>query len=305
MATIKLTPIQKDLIIEKFKDYSLECNSEYLIFRAKSPNYEFSIYENNKGEHFKMTIKTEKIVEFCRDFEILESQIKQEKVVKNVKEGFICLDDQIGSDEVGFGDFFGPIVVVAAYVDKQTLNLIYEHGINDSKKISDSKILDFVPQIISKVHYSLLIVDNVKLNELFDKGYNLNQIKSILHNRALNNIYTKFSNVENIFIDEFTSPNNYYKYNAFEEDNIPSITFKTHAESLYPSVALASCIARYYFLIKNKETSEKYCMEIPFGASKKVDEFAKKFIDKFGEIEFKNNVKTKFKNYQNLIKKNN
>ena len=305
MATIKLTPIQKDLIIEKFKDYSLECNSEYLIFRAKSPDYELSIYENNKGEHFKMTIKTEKIVEFCSDFEILESQIKQEKVVKNVKEEFVCLDPQIGSDEVGFGDFFGPIVVVAAYVNKQTLDLIYEHGINDSKKISDSKILDFVPQIISKVHYSLLIVDNVKLNELFDKGYNLNQIKSILHNRALNNIYTKFSNVENIFIDEFTSPNNYYKYNAFEEDNIPSITFKTHAESLYPSVALASCIARYYFLIKNKETSEKYCMEIPFGASKKVDEFAKKFIDKFGEIEFKNNVKTKFKNYQNLIKKNN
>ena len=301
MATIKLTPVQKDLIIEKFKDYSLECNSEYLIFRAKSPDFEFSIYENNKGEHFKMIIKTEKIVEFCSDFEILESQIKQEKVVKNAKEEFICLEDQIGSDEVGFGDFFGPIVVVAAYVDKQTLNLIYEHGINDSKKISDSKILDFVPQIISKVHYSLLIVDNIKLNELFDKGYNLNQIKSILHNRALNNIFNKFSNVENVFIDEFTSPNNYYKYNAFEEDNIPSITFKTHAESLYPSVALASCIARYYFLIKNKETCEKYGMEIPFGASKKVDEFAKKFIDKFGEIEFKNNVKTKFKNYQNLL----
>ena len=56
-----------------------------------------------------------------------------------------------------------------------------------------------------------------------------------------------------------------------------------------------------YFLIKNKETSEKYGMEIPFGASKKVDEFAKKFIDKFGETELKDNVKTKFKNYQNLL----
>ena len=305
MATIKLTSSQKDLIIEKFKDYSLECNSEYLIFRAKSPDFEFSIYENNKGEHFKMTIKTEKIVEFCRDFEILDSQIKQEKATKIVNEGFICTTDQIGSDEVGFGDFFGPIVVVATFVNKETMNLIYEHGINDSKKISDSKILEFVPQIISKVHYSLLIVDNIKLNELFDKGYNLNQIKSILHNRALNNIYAKFNNVKNVFIDQFTTPTSYYKYNAFEEDNIPSITFKTHAESLYPSVALASCIARYYFLIKNKETSEKYGMEIPFGASKKVDEFAKQFIDKFGEIEFKNNVKTKFKNYQNLIKKNN
>ena len=301
MATIKLTPSQKNLIIEKFKDYSLECTSEYLIFRCKTPDYELSIYENNKGEHFKMTIKTEKIVEFCRDFEILDEQIQEKKTSTNTNEGFICFDKQIGSDEVGFGDFFGPIVVVATYVDKNILSLIEKYGIDDSKKISDAKILDFVPKIISKIDYSLLIVDNVKLNQLFDKGYNLNQIKSILHNRALNNIYTKHIGVKNVFIDQFTSPNSYYKYNAFEEDNIPTITFKTHAESLYPSVALASCIARYYFLIKNKEVSEKYGMEIPFGASKKVDEFAKKFIDKFGETELKNNVKTKFKNYQNLL----
>jgi ribonuclease HIII len=301
MASIKLTPNQKNAIIESFKDYSLECTSEYLIFKAKTREYELSIYENNKGEHFKMVIQTKKIVEFCRDFDISNDQIKEITPVKKTETGFTCLTSQIGSDEVGFGDFFGPIVVVATYVNKETLDLIYEYGINDSKKISDTKILDFVPKIISKIDYSLLLVDNIKLNELFEKGYNLTQIKSILHNRALNNIYKKHKSVKNIFIDQFTSPNSYYKYNAFEEDNIPNIHFQTHAESLYPSVALASCIARYYFLIKNKEVSEKYGVEIPFGASKKVDEFAKQFIDKFGEIELKNNVKIKFKNYQNLL----
>ena len=300
MPTIKLTPSQKDAIIAKYNDYSLKCNSEYLIFRAKTEDHEFSIYENNKGDYFKMTIKSTKIVEFCRDFDILDQQIKVEKVIEKHDTGFICLENQIGSDEVGFGDFFGPIIVVATYVNAKTLELINKYGINDSKKISDSKILEFVPQIISKVKYSLLNVDNVKLNELFDKGYNLNQIKSILHNKALNNLYKKYP-VDNVFIDEFTSPQNYYKYIAFEEDSIPSITFKTHAESLYPSVALASCIARYYFLLKNKETSEKYGMQIPFGASKKVDEFAKQFLDQFGLTEFKNNVKTKFKNYKNLL----
>ena len=300
MSTIKLTPSQKDAIIAKYNDCSLECNSEYLIFRAKTEDHEFSIFENNKGEHFKMTIKSSKIVEFCRDFDILDEQIKSEKVIEKQNLGFVCLENQIGSDEVGFGDFFGPIIVVAAYVNNKTLDLINEHGINDSKKISDAKILEFVPKIISEVKYSLLNVDNIKLNELFEKGYNLNQIKSILHNKALNNLFKKYP-VDNVFIDQFTSPQNYYKYIAFEEDEIPSITFKTHAESLYPSVALASCIARYYFLLKNKEMSEKYGVQIPFGASKKVDEFAKKFLDQFGINELKNNVKTKFKNYKNLL----
>ena len=42
-------------------------------------------------------------------------------------------------------------------------------------------------------------------------------------------------------------------------------------------------------------------MKIPFGANKNVDEFAKEFLDKFGLNELKNNVKTRFKNYQNLL----
>jgi ribonuclease HIII len=179
--------------------------------------------------------------------------------------------------------------------------LIKEYGIDDSKKISDAKILDFVPKIINQVEYSLLNVDNVKLNELFDKGYNLNQIKSILHNLALNNVYAKHNGVKNVFIDQFTTPESYYKYNAFETNNIENITFKTHAESLYPSVALASCLARYHFLSKISAMSKKYDVQIPFGASKKVDEFAKEFLDKFGENELKNNVKTKFSNYKKLL----
>ena len=301
MITIKLTPEQKDKIIEKYSDFSLECKDVYQLFKAKTIDCALCIYDNAKAQNFKMTIDCEKIVEFCRDFDISEEQIVEKQTTKKLPENYLCTDNQIGSDEVGFGDFFGPIVVVASYVDKETLNLINKLGINDSKKITDANILKIVPQIISQVDYSLLIVDNIKLNELFEKGYNLNQIKSILHNRALNNIYKKHVGIKNVFIDQFNLPSAYFKYNAFEENAIPQITFKTKAESLYPSVALSSCIARYYFLIKNEETSKKYGVNIPFGANKKVDEFAKEFLDKFGPIEFKNNVKTKFKNYNNLL----
>ena len=45
----------------------------------------------------------------------------------------------IGSDEVGTGDFFGPITVVAAYVKKEQIPLLKELGVKDSKNLTDEK----------------------------------------------------------------------------------------------------------------------------------------------------------------------
>ncbi len=42
----------------------------------------------------------------------------------------------IGSDEVGTGDYFGPIVVTAAYVKKEDIKYLESLGVKDSKKIN-------------------------------------------------------------------------------------------------------------------------------------------------------------------------
>ena len=39
----------------------------------------------------------------------------------------------VGSDEVGTGDFFGPMTVVAVYVDAKQIPLLKELGVKDSK----------------------------------------------------------------------------------------------------------------------------------------------------------------------------
>ncbi len=39
----------------------------------------------------------------------------------------------IGSDEVGTGDYFGPITVACVYADKVKLPLLKELGVKDSK----------------------------------------------------------------------------------------------------------------------------------------------------------------------------
>lgn len=299
MISFKLTTIQKDKLISKYIQYEIENSNEYIIFFAKFNNLVLTIYED-KNKNYKGTISGTNENIFLLENDLIEEYKKPK--INEVSHGFINESNQIGSDEVGFGDFFGPIVVAATYVNNETLNLIKKYKINDSKKISDEKILEIVPRIINKIDYSILCVDNLKLTELTDeKKYNLNQIKSILHCTVLNNVYKKHNDVDYVFIDKFNEIEKYYEYTKNEPNKIENITFEIHGEEKFPSVALSSWIARYYFLLKIKEISTKYNIDIPLGASKKVDIFAQEFKDKFGIDELNKIVKTNFKNYKNLI----
>ena len=82
-----------------------------------------------------------------------------------------------------------------------------------------------------------------------------------------------------------------------------NITFKTKAESMYPSVALASMIARYCFLKEMEVLNNKYQMEFPKGAGIQADKFVQDFIKVHGIDELRKVAKLNFANYKNLLTK--
>ena len=211
-------------------------------------------------------------------------------------------EDQIGSDEVGVGDFLGPMIVVAAFVSKFDIKKLREYGIHDSKKMTDKQILEIGPTLVKEFHFSKLTLPNEKYNEMLDKGENLNSMKAKMHNRALLNMHKQYLDVLNILVDQFVQENTYYKYlNDASEEQVKDIIFKTKGESYFPCVALASVIARYSYLKEMEKLSEQYGMTFPFGAGKRVTEFAKKFFDKFGEKELYKVAKKNFANYREVI----
>ena len=57
---------------------------------------------------------------------------------------------------------------------------------------------------------------------------------------------------------------------------------------------------KYQFLQKMQTLSEKYEMDIPFGASEKVDDFAKTFIERYSLEELSHVAKTNFANYEKI-----
>ncbi|WP_201716635.1 ribonuclease HIII [Rossellomorea arthrocnemi] len=211
----------------------------------------------------------------------------------------------IGSDEVGTGDFFGPITVVSAYVKKEHIPLMKELGVKDSKNLSDPQIISIARDLISTIPYSLLILHNPKYNEMQAKGMTQGKMKALLHNKAILNLLEKMApeQPEGILIDQFVEKNTYFKHiSAQKHIQKERVYFSTKGESIHLAVAAASIIARYAFLKEMDKLSAKAGVEIPKGAGNHVDVAAAKIIKRKGVEELKSMTKWHFANSEKAMK---
>lgn len=284
-------------IKDAYQDYVFNTKKDYVVLSIKYNSTFIDVYQNKKGE-YKVVINGPLENEISKKFSIENSLIIKEKITKN----WIDLNEQIGSDEVGVGDLFLPMIVVAAYVSKNDIQELKNLGIDDSKKLSDEKIKKLGPSLILKYDFSKLTLSNEKYNEMILKGENLNSLKARMHNQALYNMYKKHNDVKHIYIDQFVNENKYFEYLKKDKTIIENIILKTKGESYYPSVALASIIARYSFLLEKEKLEKQYNVKFPFGAGAKADEFLKSMIDKYPFETIKKIAKLNFKNIRDLNK---
>lgn len=241
-------------------------NSNKVVFQGKEAEYEASIWEDN-----------------------------HEKIWKYQK-------DHIGSDEVGTGDYFGPVCVCASYVKKDDIPWLNSLGVNDSKTLTDEKIIKIAPELIKRITYSQMSVDPVKYNSLIENGYNQGKIKAMLHNQVIHNLRLKLNNPSlTTIVDQFAAESKYYEYIKYAKNIEKNIIFETKAESKYPAVAVSSIIARYSFLVKMTSLSKNIGKQIPKGAGEKVDSFGKEFVSQYGKDKLKEFAKWHFANTKKIL----
>jgi ribonuclease HIII len=215
----------------------------------------------------------------------------------------------IGSDEVGTGDFFGPITVVAAYVRKEDIPLLKELGVRDSKDLNDDKIIAIAKVIKDVVPFSLMTLKNEKYNQLQQTGMSQGKMKAILHNQAILNVLEKISPVkpEAILIDQFVQGSTYFQHVKNQKGVAKeNVYFSTKAEGIHLAVAAASILARYAFVQYIDKLSDSAGFKIPKGAGAQVDEAAAKLILKKGREVLPQFVKLHFANTDkamNLVNK--
>ena len=225
---------------------------------------------------------------------------KSDKLDKTIKvDPKIYNSSSIGSDEVGTGDYFGPIVVTAAFVSKDNIPYLEELGVKDSKQMLDDKILEVVPKIIKKIPYESMILTNTEYNQKYSKDLNLNKIKAIMHNNVLYKLREKTQSYDYIIVDEFAKDFIYYNYLRNSVNVVKNITFLTKGESKSLAVAAASLISRYIFIKEFNKLSDELGIILPKGASEIVDEVAFNiakdkgidYLNSIAKMNFKNTLK--------------
>lgn len=298
-----------DNIKEKMIDYydllRRDKKPPYSVFQAEEGGTIITLYESGKvmfqGISADIDANMWKDLENHYNNRDIDSELKKKEEKEDDKTYYYY--DAIGSDEVGTGDYFGPIIVTATLVDKSTRKLLEDLKIMDSKKMTDDKIRRCAPILMNKLPYVTFTLSNTKYNEMSSKGFNMNKIKAILHNRVLFELSNKGIPYHKIIVDQFTTPRSYFSYLKQEniEDKVTKITFLTKGESKHLSVAAASVISRYRFLQEMDKLSEKYKVDIPKGASPKVDSVAKKILDTYGKNELSKIVKLNFKNTEKIL----
>lgn len=294
---IKVNEETKQKMIEYYKDKMRDKKIPYAIFQAQEEDTVITLYESGKA----MFQGTSADVDAAMWGTVLDNtKEKQEEQKKKDQKYHNC--SSVGSDEVGTGDYFGPIVVTAAYVKKEDVEKLEKLGVGDSKKITDEKIKKITPELIKIVKYRSMILTNKEYNEKYTKDINMNKIKAILHNKVLYQLMTEEKpNIDYIIVDEFARENRYYEY----LNGIPTIqrniTFMTKAEDKNLAVASASIISRYIFLKEFDKLSDSLHIPLPKGAGRDVDTIGEEIVEKYGEEKLQEIAKVNFKNTDRIL----
>jgi len=209
----------------------------------------------------------------------------------------------IGSDEVGTGDYFGPIVVTASFVKKEDIEFLEKLGIRDSKKMTDELILKIAPEIAKRITYKSIILTNKEYNERHKNDNNMNKIKAIMHNKVLYQLVQQVdSPYDYIVVDEFAREARYYEYVKESPMIQRGITFMTKAEDKNLAVACSSVISRYIFLKEFDKLSDSLHIPLPKGAGANVDSIGEEVVSKYGKEKLEEIAKLNFKNTERILK---
>ena len=295
----------KKMMIEHYEPMKCEKTPPYAIFQVKDFDCVTTLYESGKvmfqgiGADIEASYWTEQ--ERVLNGKIIDTNGKDKKDKKEEHKTFINVSS-VGSDEVGTGDYFGPLVVTASYVAKSEFTWLEELGVRDSKKLTDEKIIQIAPQLIKKIPHTTIVLSNKEYNSYHSTDINMNKIKAILHNKCLLSVIKK-DNVkyEKIVIDQFEPEKNYYQHLSQVPEKVTNITFITKAEDQCLSVAASSIISRYIFLKEMKQLGEKLGIILPLGASNLVDEVGANLVKKHGKKILEDIAKMSFKNTEKIL----
>ena len=193
------------------------------------------------------------------------------------------MESHVGCYETGSLDFFGPLCVVACYVDQKDEKEL--NALELDKEMSSSDIEKIGKILKDKLTYSLLLLDNSHYNQYVKEGQKLSCIKAKLYNQAVTNVMQKVAmKIDKKVVNQFVSPKTYYNYLKSEVIVVKDLSFEQKGEEQYFAIMCSSILSKYAFYQYFNNMSKSLKVKLPRGnTSSVVDHVAVSIAKKYGK----------------------
>ncbi|MGJ8674150.1 ribonuclease HIII [Rubritalea sp.] len=297
-AGIKESDVQKLRSILEERGFEFK-EKQYAHFGAKKGKLNVTVYE--KGPKVLVQGKeTEDFVQFILEPEILgEARLGNEEVL--MPEMF---EPHFGIDESGKGDFFGPLVIAGAYVNKDIARSLIDNGVMDSKRISSDKKIAKLAELIRKtpnIAWEVIVLRPEKYNELYTKFGNLNRLLAWGHAAVIRSLAEKVPSCPRALSDQFAREELLQRALKQQGESVGHVELeqRTKGESDV-AVAAASILAREAFVDWVNRASEKGGVKMPLGAGPHVLESAREIVKRYDREILEKVTKVHFKTTQQI-----
>src|SRR5216110_1122605 len=217
---------------------------QYTLFFAQKNKLSVAVYE--KGP--KVLVQGRGVEEFVQ-FELEPKILGEAKLGYEEVHSPEIFEPHIGVDESGKGDFFGPLVIAGAYVDRGIARKLLDAGVVDSKRIGSDARIRALADTIRKSSLGLVeivLIGPAKYNELYDKFGNLNRLLGWGHARVIENLLAKKPECPRSLSDQFADAR-VITASLLKHGRKIAIEQRPRAESDI-AVAAASILAREAFI---------------------------------------------------------
>lgn len=202
-------------------------------------------------------------------------------------------DYLLGSDEVGKGEWYGPLVTTAVALKPDNVIRFREIGVRDSKSLSKKELEKLADEILASkiVHKSVVLMPeiyNERYREFAKEGKSLNDFLAWSHATALKDVLASISTTSSkikIIIDKFDVEKTDLRLERakIKQPNVEIIQ-SSKGDTEIP-VSVASIIAKHEFEERVDQLSKQFIVDL---RNSSPEEIEKKILPLVSKTHFRN-----------------
>ena len=295
--TVKLTPGQMDAAARILREGNYRMRKvEHTVAAAEGEDCQIALYKS--GKCLAQGKGAADWITFVLEPQVLgEARLGYEDILNPEANA-----PHMGVDESGKGDFFGPLVIAAAYVDEAIARDLKAMNVRDSKTITTDKAAqDLARKIRARLgdRFAVVSIGPAAYNRLYVTMKSVNRILAWGHARAIENLLEKVPDCPRALSDQFGPEQQIQR--ALQQKGRKIKLEQRHKAESDIAVAAASILARAGFLTALAALGTKHGVKLPKGASEPVKAAAGELVKKHGGAALLETAKCHFKTTDDVL----